>query len=156
MHNRNPKISTFCTIVRFFWSVFWTSLCIFNKNQDFLYLIKIPPYNGGYFSFGHSPNTTGYAQVRILLACQPRNCYLLPVNGFAISLPAEGGGTTQGVTEGVAEIARHALVLKRVLNCKFRVLLHRFAEPPRGGSLWHKKHSAFNFCLSSAHRQSLH
>jgi hypothetical protein len=76
--------------------------------------------------------------VRFLLACQPRNCYLLPVNGFAISLPAEGGGTTQGVTEGVAEIARHALVLKRVLNCKFRVLLHRFAEPPRGGSLWHK------------------
>ena len=34
--------------------------------------IKIPPQSGGYFSFGQSPNTTGYAQVRRLLACQPR------------------------------------------------------------------------------------
>ena len=46
--------------------------------------INIPPYNGGYFIFGHSPNTTGCAQVRLLLACQPCNCCLLPVNGFAL------------------------------------------------------------------------
>ena len=34
--------------------------------------INIPPQSGGYFRFGHSPNTTGNAQVRFLLACQPR------------------------------------------------------------------------------------
>ena len=37
-----------------------------------MHIIKIPPQSGGYFSFGQSPNTTGYAQVRRLLACQPR------------------------------------------------------------------------------------
>ena len=36
------------------------------------YAINIPPQSGGYFRFGHSPNTTGNAQVRFLLACQPR------------------------------------------------------------------------------------
>ena len=34
--------------------------------------INIPPQSGGYFRFRHSPNTTGNAQVRFLLACQPR------------------------------------------------------------------------------------
>ena len=29
--------------------------------------INIPPCNGGFFIFGHSPNTTGYAQVRFLI-----------------------------------------------------------------------------------------
>ena len=38
--------------------------------------------NGGYFSFGHSPNITGCAQVRFRLACKPCNDYLLPANGF--------------------------------------------------------------------------
>jgi len=49
------------------------------------YTIKIHPHSGWYFSFGHSPNTTGCAQVRLLLACQPCNDYLLPVNGFALN-----------------------------------------------------------------------
>ena len=42
--------------------------------------ITIPPHSGGYFSFGHSPNTTSGAQVRIkcLPACA---CYLLPLKG---------------------------------------------------------------------------
>ena len=42
--------------------------------------INIPPHSGGYFSFGHSPNNTSGAQVRIkcLPACVH---YLLPVNG---------------------------------------------------------------------------
>lgn len=42
--------------------------------------IKIPPHSGGYFGFGHSPNNTSGAQVRIkrLPACAH---YLLPVNG---------------------------------------------------------------------------
>ena len=44
--------------------------------------INIPPHSGGYFSFGHSPNITGCAQVRFLLACQPCISYLPPVNGF--------------------------------------------------------------------------
>ena len=44
--------------------------------------IKIHPHSGWYFSFGHSPNNTGCAQVRFLLACQPCKEYLLPVNGL--------------------------------------------------------------------------
>ena len=32
--------------------------------RGFRYTIKIPPHSGGYFSFGHSPNITGGAQVR--------------------------------------------------------------------------------------------
>ena len=60
--------------------------------------IIIPPYNGWYFSFGHSPNTTGYAQVRLLLTCQPCNCYLLPVNGLSLKafLREEGGPRSGG------------------------------------------------------------
>ena len=38
-------------------------------------IITIHPHSVCYFSFGHSPNTTGYAQVRLLLACQPCICY---------------------------------------------------------------------------------
>ena len=77
--------------------------------------INIPPHSGGYFIFGHSPNITGCAQVRFLLACQPCICYLLPVNGFpffrsplsntfsvSYSLPCvKGGGTAPAVTEGL-------------------------------------------------------
>ena len=40
--------------------------------EQALPIINIPPQSGGYFRFGHSPNTTGNAQVRFLLACQPR------------------------------------------------------------------------------------
>ena len=49
--------------------------------------INIPPHSGGYFLFGHSPNTTGCAQVRCLLACQPCKDYLLPVNGLSFFKP---------------------------------------------------------------------
>ena len=49
--------------------------------------INIPPHSGGYFSFGHSPNNTGGAQVRFLLACQPCTDYLLPVNGSPLCTP---------------------------------------------------------------------
>ena len=34
--------------------------------------INIHPPSGWFFSFGYNPNTTGHAQVRLLLACQPR------------------------------------------------------------------------------------
>ena len=34
--------------------------------------INIHPHSGWFFFFGHSPNTTGNAQVRLFLACQPR------------------------------------------------------------------------------------
>ena len=57
--------------------------------------IKIHPHSGWYFSFGHSPNTTGYAQVRLLLACQPCIYYVHPAQaGLNPSLPCvKGGGT---------------------------------------------------------------
>ena len=42
---------------------------------------------GGYFSFGHSPNHTGWAQVRFILACQPFTNYLLPVSGSSLRTP---------------------------------------------------------------------
>ena len=54
------------------------------------HIINIHPHSGGDFSFGHSPNTTGCAQVRRVLVCQPCNCYLLPVNGSPKSLPPRG------------------------------------------------------------------
>ena len=38
--------------------------------------ITIPPHSGGYFSFGHSPNTTSGAQVRVI--CLPACAYYLP------------------------------------------------------------------------------
>ena len=38
--------------------------------------INIPRKTGD-FSFGHSPDTTGCAQVRFLLAVQPCNCYII-------------------------------------------------------------------------------
>ena len=34
--------------------------------------INIHPHSGWFFIFGHSPNITSHAQVRSLLACQPR------------------------------------------------------------------------------------
>ena len=34
--------------------------------------IRIHPPSGWFFLFGHSPDTTSGAQVRFLLACQPR------------------------------------------------------------------------------------
>ena len=34
--------------------------------------INIHPPSGWFFIFGHSPNITSHAQVRLLLACQPR------------------------------------------------------------------------------------
>ena len=56
--------------------------------------IKIPP--GGYFSFGHSPNNTGCAQVRCILACQPCNYSLPPVNWRSKSLPPGGSEAARG------------------------------------------------------------
>jgi len=45
------------------------------------YSLKIPGKNGGISFSGKTLNVTGDAQVRFRLACQPCNCYLLPVNG---------------------------------------------------------------------------
>ena len=46
------------------------------SNSNFEHLLKctiiIHPHSGWFFFFGHSPNTTSHAQVRLLLACQPR------------------------------------------------------------------------------------
>ena len=45
------------------------------KDQAVISRIIIHPHSGWYFSFWHSPNTIGGAQVRFLLAYQPCNCY---------------------------------------------------------------------------------
>ena len=63
---------------------------------------KDPPVkNGGYFIFGHSPNTTGCAQVRFLLPC---HYYLLPVNGFHHKPPLCKGRwhVREKMTEGLS------------------------------------------------------
>ena len=58
------------------------------ETRGFPYTINIPPsHSGGYFSFGHSPNHTGCAQVRFILACQPCTNCLLPVNGSSLRTP---------------------------------------------------------------------
>ena len=49
--------------------------------RGFYEAIRIHPHSGWFFFFGHSPHIIGYAQVRLLLACQPCSFYLLPVNG---------------------------------------------------------------------------
>ena len=46
--------------------------CASMRDRPLQAQIMIPPQSGGYFSFGHSPNITGDAQVRFELACQPR------------------------------------------------------------------------------------
>ena len=71
----------------------------FNPATFRLTINKNPPA-GWIFVFGHIPNTADYAQMRRVSVCQLCKCYLLTARGLAISLPAEGGGTTQGVTEG--------------------------------------------------------
>ena len=43
-----------------------------HKLEIELIKINIHPLSGWFFSFGYNPNTTGHAQVRLLLACQPR------------------------------------------------------------------------------------
>ena len=55
---------------------------------------KYPPrmIMRGYFFFGHSPNITGYAQVRCL-HCLPCNCYLPPANEFQLRKPSPTGKT---------------------------------------------------------------
>ena len=42
---------------------------------------KYPPASGWYFIFWQSPNTTDSDKCSLELACQPCNCYLLPING---------------------------------------------------------------------------
>ena len=56
--------------------------------------------NREYFSFGHSPNNTGCAQVRFLLACRPCNYYLLAVNGSRKKPSSERKVARECVTEG--------------------------------------------------------
>ena len=56
---------------------------------------------GGISFSGKTLNVTGDAQVRFGLACQPRNCYLLPVNGLRVSVPSPvGEGATSEASDG--------------------------------------------------------
>lgn len=47
----------------------------------FLIQINIHPLSGWFFIFGHSPNTTSHAHVRIYWPASHALNYLLPVNG---------------------------------------------------------------------------
>ena len=92
----------FCHICLFLNSVFGTKHPVFPQ-------INIPPYNGGYFSFGHSPNITGNAQARLLLACQPRIYYVHPAQaGLNPSLPCVKGGGTACRDGGIVKPAFQA------------------------------------------------
>ena len=57
--------------------------------------IIIHPHSGWYFSFGHSPNTTGYAQVRLYIGLSAMHLLRNPAQaGLKPSLPCvKGGGT---------------------------------------------------------------
>ena len=78
--------------------------------SSFRYTIIIHPHSGWYFSFGHSPNTTGCAQVRYELACQPRTNYWLPINGLRQRLvkPPSGREVAEEATPTRSEGARRA------------------------------------------------
>ena len=56
--------------------------------------------------------------------------FAIPFGVFSIASLREGGGTTQGVTEGECATIEFDIVPMS------RRLLHRFAEPPLGGSLF--------------------
>ena len=109
--------------------------------------INIPPYNGGYFSFGHSPNTTGGAQVRCLLACQPCNRYLPPVNGFHCEPPLCKGRWhfRKKMTEGLSKKQNFS---KNNPSVSFADSSLYTREP------FPQKYSALTCAFSSAHRHS--
>ena len=111
-------------------------------------------------------NTTGCAQVRRVLACQPCTRYLLPVNGFLHKPPSgrevASRNIVNAMTEGACGISIYSRVI--LLPCFFswRTLLHpRYArELPPGGSLLYRHYlnyilHAF-FVYFSAHRHSLY
>ena len=60
--------------------------------------IKIHQLSWWFCIFGHNPNTTGYAQVRLLLACQPCIHYVNPLKRIRSQafLWEEGGGEADG------------------------------------------------------------
>ena len=93
------------------------------KNPLLTAKINIHPRSGWYFIFGHSPKTTGGAQVRFSLACQPCNCYLLPVNGFHQGFLREEAGAVRRLKEPAG---RMSLVQTKSL----RVLLPPLRGPP--------------------------
>ena len=98
-----------------------TIICIFID----LYNNKYPPYNGGYFIFGHSPNTTGCAQVRFGLACQPCKEYLLPVNGL---LPKAFLREEGGPRSGGRSLRAHTIFVSPYGNC-FSLVAHAPSVP---------------------------
>ena len=104
------------------------------------YRNKNPPrITGGDFSFGHSPNNTGCAQVRLLLACQPRNCYLLPVNGLR-KKPSSGrkGDRLRWKEPAKTIVLPLASFQLHDWACACSLSLAFARQLPPGGSLWHK------------------
>ena len=115
------------------------------------------PYNGRYFSFGHSPTITYCAQVRFRLACQPCKHYLLPVNGFNFSLPLEGGGNPSEQKARDAVDGRSFSWHKATKIHYARILLQSPTAPaPSRREPFIQHHSALTFYLHSIYRQSLY
>ena len=68
-----------------------SKMCRPRKAKNQLSTINTPRITGGISFSGIALPFTGCAQVRFLLACQPCNCYLLPINGLSFyRLPLEG------------------------------------------------------------------
>ena len=69
-----------------------------------VYFLGFTPQTGGISFSGKTLNVTGHAQVRFRLACQPCNCYLLPVNGFHHKPPLYKGRWhfREKMTEGLS------------------------------------------------------
>ena len=68
------------------WSPLPYTSSLFVFDTPLLFFVLLSQY---IFIFGHSPNITGYAGVRLRLTCQPCNCYLLPGNGL-LHKPSSG------------------------------------------------------------------
>ena len=118
--------------------------------------IKIHPYCGWYFIFGHIPNNTGNAQVRRVLACQPCICYRLPVNGRIYSASLREGGGEHSEPEGAGGIIAYHSPQKKHFSFIHAGSSHRYRGPPsfrrRAFSL---KHPTLTFCSFSIHRHRL-
>ena len=94
--------------------------------------INIPPYNGGYFIFGHSPNNTDGAQVRFLLACHPCIQWVATYKQIKIvAAPADEGAVERSETEGEIPTVNTLLFFRLPLS-----LLLRKIQLPWQGEPW--------------------
>ena len=64
---RASVFTLFNIIFMLFYTLFNNNIPYFFTLVNVFCTINIPPLHGGYFIFGHSPNTTGCAQVRFFI-----------------------------------------------------------------------------------------